>query len=549
VNEPPAATTPPPDGADPASRAASSYDAVPYSVGAFAQTRPDRLATIATLFGMDPAPPARCRVLELGCAAGGNIIPMALADPDAEFVGIDLSARQIADARATAAGLNVRNLDLRAMSILDVGEELGTFDYVLCHGVYSWVPPEVQDKILRVCSGQLSPQGVAYVSYNCYPGWHARGAIREMLWYHTERFEDPLVRIRAARGLLAFLVRFAPDDGGYGKLVRQELALLLATPDTYLLHEHLEEYNEPLYFHQFAGRAAGHGLQYLAEAYVGAMVARRFGAEGENILRQISPDLLHMEQYMDFLRNRMFRQTLLCRAGVALDYSLKPDVVARFFVASAAKPVPAAEAPAAEGAETFRAAGPAALSTADPLMKAAMHCLAEAYPAPLRFDELLDAARRRAGAGVGAGGATTEDAGPLASRLLNCYLSNLVEFSVSPPRFVPAVSERPVASAYARLRAREGGKVVNVRLESVELSAPARLVLQHLDGRHDRAALVALVTEWLKTAPPGATVDAPAGAPAGAAAPADPAASPGQRAAAYVDTLLQGFARGALLTS
>src|SRR3954462_531886 len=237
-------------GPAPSSPSTSSYDAVPYSVGAFPQTRPDRLATLATLFGIAPAAPARCRVLELGCAAGGNIIPMALADPGSKFVGIDLSARQIADAQATARQLNLSNIDLRAMSITDVGDDFGTFDYILCHGVYSWVPPEVQEKILAICATHLAPNGVAYVSYNCYPGWHARGAIREMLWYHTARFEDPVVRVRAARGLLAFLVRFAPNDRGYGNLVRQELALLLATPDTYLLHEHLEEYNEPLYFHQ-----------------------------------------------------------------------------------------------------------------------------------------------------------------------------------------------------------------------------------------------------------------------------------------------------------
>ena len=151
---------PPSSGAG-SSAATTSYDTVPYSVGAFPQTRPDRLATVATLFGMSPAPPSRCRVLELGCAAGGNVIPMALADPGSEFVGIDLSARQITDAKATADELKVRNLDLRAMSILDVGEEFGTFDYILCHGVYSWVPPDVQDRSLQICSKALSVHGVA----------------------------------------------------------------------------------------------------------------------------------------------------------------------------------------------------------------------------------------------------------------------------------------------------------------------------------------------------------------------------------------------------
>src|SRR5215469_5326363 len=97
------------------SPAASTYDAVPYSVCAFAQTRPDRLATIATLFGMQPASPANCRVLELGCAQGGNLIPMALARPDSRFVGVDLSARQVADGLEMVRELGLKNVDLRAL--------------------------------------------------------------------------------------------------------------------------------------------------------------------------------------------------------------------------------------------------------------------------------------------------------------------------------------------------------------------------------------------------------------------------------------------------
>jgi methyltransferase-like protein/SAM-dependent methyltransferase len=521
--------------AEPQVPTVSSYDAIPYSVGAFPQTRPDRLASVATLFGMRPADPSRCRVLELGCAAGGNLIPMALTAPDARFVGIDLSPRQISDAQATARELNLPNIDLRAVSILDIGEDFGQFDYILCHGVYSWVPPEVQEKILEVCSKNLSPQGVAYVSYNCYPGWHARGAIREMLWYHTARFSDSADRIREARGLLAFLVISVEREGGFGSLIRQELALLQATPDTYLLHEHLEDFNEPLYFHQFAGRAAAKGLQYLGEAQLSAMVASRFGPQTEKTLRAISPDLLHMEQYMDFLRNRMFRQTLLCHADVKLDYALRPDAVLGFRVASPTKPVSAQPDLRSDQPEQFKGAGQTALTTRDPLMKAAMLHLLEQWPLPLPFDEVLAAARARLGE---SGEPSEDDARQLALRLLNCYASNLAEFTISPPGFVIEVSDKPVASPYARLRARDGFKVNNLRLEAVTLTAPSRIVLTHLDGGHDRAALVELVTRWLKenTAPqPDAAV------------PDKPQEPPEVRARAYVDQLLPAFARNALL--
>jgi methyltransferase-like protein/predicted O-methyltransferase YrrM len=534
----------------PAAPASSSYDSVPYSVGAFPQTRPDRLATLATLFGLTPASPARCRVLELGCAAGGNIIPMALAAPESEFVGIDLSARQIADAQATARALNLSNLDLRPLSILDIPDDFGPFDYILCHGVYSWVPPEVQDKILKVCARHLTPQGIAYISYNCYPGWHARGAIREMLWYHTEQYQDPTVRIRAARGLLAFLAKAAPggtSDGGYGSLIRHELALLMMTPDTYLLHEHLEEFNEPLYFHQFAARAAAKGLQYLGEAQLSAMMPSRFGADIEKTLRAIAPDLLHMEQYMDFLRNRMFRQTLLCRADLTPHYAINPDSVRNFYIASPAKAVSPHPDIASDQPEQFKGPHEPTLTTRDPLMKAAMLHLVEHWPLPIHFHELLQTARRRLG--PAAPPPSDGDAHQLATRLLNCYTSNLVEFSLSPPGFVIDASPRPRAGPYARLRAKHGDKTTNLRLETVALTPASRLILENLDGQHDRAALIRLLTEWINTVAPTAPLppvhdDAQASAAQTPPASLDP---PEIRAAKYIDELLPAFARHALL--
>jgi methyltransferase-like protein/SAM-dependent methyltransferase len=500
---------------------ACSYDAVPYSVCAFPQTRPDRLAAIATLFGMDPAPPDRCRVLELGCASGGNLIPMGLSWPGSRFVGIDLSERQIRDGQRIAGELDLSNVDLKCLSILDVSRELGMFDYILCHGVYSWVPREVQDKILQICHDHLHPSGVAYVSYNTFPGWHARAAIREMLCYHTERFDDPSDRIREARGLLTFLVRsVGSHDAAFDSMIRQELAVLAATPDTYLLHEHLEDYNEPLYFHQFVDRAAAKDLQYLGEAQIAIMLASRLGPEIEKTLRHISPDLLQMEQYMDFLRNRMFRQTLLCHDSVALDHALRPEAAQRMWIASAAKPVSDQPDLQSDAPEQFSTGDPrnATLTTRDPLMKAAMTHLSRIWPESIAYNDLLAAAEGDAIA--------SEHSRQLATRLLHCYTSGLVEFSLSPPRFVARVSDRPLASPYARWRAREGQKVVNMRLESIVLTEPARLVLQHLDGQHDRAALIALVQ---------ASVDE------------QTANETSAKAEQVVDQLLQSFARGALM--
>jgi SAM-dependent methyltransferase len=159
----------------------TSYDDVPYPDWVHPATHPDLLAVVAALFGMSPAPPDRCRVLELGCAGSTNLIALAETLPESRFVGIDLASRHIAAGQQKVRALGLTNVELRAMSLVNVGEAFGRFDYILCHGVYSWVPAEVREKILAVCSANLVPQGVAYVSYNCYPGWHARGAGDDVL--------------------------------------------------------------------------------------------------------------------------------------------------------------------------------------------------------------------------------------------------------------------------------------------------------------------------------------------------------------------------------
>src|SRR5262245_19330419 len=143
-----------------------SYDEVPYHSYPFPETHPERMATIAHLFGLKAPDVANCRVLELGCASGGNILPMAERLSNSKFVGIDLSKRQVEAGKHAISQLGLANIELRYGSIMEVDDSWGQFDYVICHGVFAWVPTAVQDKILEVCRRNLTPDGVAYVSYN-----------------------------------------------------------------------------------------------------------------------------------------------------------------------------------------------------------------------------------------------------------------------------------------------------------------------------------------------------------------------------------------------
>jgi methyltransferase-like protein/SAM-dependent methyltransferase len=473
----------------------NSYDEVPYESHPFPQTHPDRLATVATLFGMRPAPVDRCRVLELGCAGGGNLIPMAVALPESRFFGVDLSGRQIADGQKTVDALGLTNIELKRLSILDVTPDFGQFDYIICHGVYSWVPPPVQDKILDICARNLTADGVAYVSYNTYPGWHMRGMIRDMMCYHAGQLTDPHVRVRQARDLLDFLARsVARGNDPYGLLLQSEVEVIRRSRDSYLLHDHLEEVNDPVYFHQFAERVAAKGLRYLGEADLRVMVPGNYPPEVEGVLHTLSPDLIHLEQYMDFLRNRQFRQTLLCHGHLTPNYVLRPEQLTAFHVASAARPVSANPDLHSAAFEEFRSPGGTTLNSRQPVMKAAMAHLAEVWPQAVPFPSLLAVARSRLHPGAPPDPATlARDVHLLGEGLLQCYTSassGLVELSTGPPCFAPAVSERPVASPLARLQAAAGATVTNLRHETVVLSECNRQVLRHLDGSRDRDALL-----------------------------------------------------------
>jgi SAM-dependent methyltransferase len=274
---------------------------------------------------MQPANVENCRVLEIGCASGGNLIPMAELLPESRFLGIDASARQVEMGQKVIEELGFKNVRLQKLDIRDVNLTLGQFDYIICHGVFSWVPRPVQDKILTICRDHLSPHGVAYVSYNTYPGWHMRGMIRDMMGYHAKRFADPAQRVAQARALLDFMAQaVAGQQTAHSVLLKTEVEALRQASDSYLFHEQLEETNDPLYFHQFVERAAAKGLQYLGEAEISAMWLGNLPAPIANTLRGLSTDIVQMEQFMDFLRNRMFRQTLLCHKNIQVQRWLKP---------------------------------------------------------------------------------------------------------------------------------------------------------------------------------------------------------------------------------
>jgi methyltransferase-like protein/SAM-dependent methyltransferase len=472
-----------------------SYDEVPYESHPYAQTHPSRLFTVATLFGLKPPPIENCRVLELGCAGGGNIIPMAERFPNAWFVGIDLSARQISDGEKLVHTLDLKNVSLRHASIVDVDESYGKFDYIICHGVFSWVPTAVRDKIFDIYAKHLTPNGVAYVSYNTYPGWHMRGMIRDMMRYHALRFATPSQRTEQARALLDFLATSVRQEGPYSVLLKSELEGLRHQADHYLYHEHLEEVNDPLYFHQFVEMATKHGLRYLGESRIGTMVTGNFAPEVEKALQKLATTQIQVEQYMDFLRNRTFRETLLVAAETEPDWSIAPERIAGLHLASSGKPVGDKQPDLTNDEPAqYKTRTGMTLSTGKPILKAAMQVLGEAWPATLPFDEVRKKSREL----IGGEANEVEDAKGLASGLLNSYISSdLVELFAAPITATTEIGERPKALGSARVRALNGvTALANNRHELVRLSDLDQKLVPLLDGSRDRLALVGQLAQF-----------------------------------------------------
>jgi methyltransferase-like protein/2-polyprenyl-3-methyl-5-hydroxy-6-metoxy-1,4-benzoquinol methylase len=472
----------------------STYDEVPYINAAFPQTHPDRLATLGKLFGMTPPDIDTSRVLELGCASGDNLIPMALGLPRAQFLGIDMSHRQVDQGRETLRRLNLANIELRQADIASVDAGWGRFDYVICHGIYSWVPAPVREKILAICRENLAPNGVAYVSYNTLPGWRMRGTVRDMMVFHASEVEGATAKLQQARALLDFIAQSVPANTAYSMLLKGELEAVNRGAEAYLFHEYIEDVNEPVYFHEFARAAQASGLQYVAEAKFSDMMVSNFPPQITETLRQISSNLIRLEQYMDFLRNRMLRQTLLTHQEVPLNRNLEWQTVSGFVIASAAKPVSPALSLAQGVPEAFRAPGGATFTTANTITKAAMLALLEAWPRGVPFVDLEPSARARVASEPGAApdaAALAQNTRLIGEAVLRCFVAGVVELHLWSPALCVTPSARPTASPLARLQAARDGPVTNLRHGTVEIDGLDRRVLTLLDGTRDRDALVA----------------------------------------------------------
>jgi SAM-dependent methyltransferase len=449
-----------------------AYNDVPYTSVPDAARHPDRLATIGTLLGLDVAPLATCRVLEFACGNGSNLVPIAATLPNASFVGFDFAALPVSRAQSMARDLRLTNIRLLQLDLRDLPEELGSFDYVIAHGLYSWVPTEVRAHVMPLIARHLAPNGVAFVSYNTLPGCHMRRVVWEMLKYHTRDIADKPAKVAAARGLLDLVATPVSDDDASERAMRTEVRNAATGSDSALAHDDLSEPNNPVYFHEFIADAARAGLTFLAEAHLHTMMGGGLAPQVREALGRL--DRLAREQYLDFIHFRHFRESLLCHANALSRFVVQPPRVLGLHAlpslnvrraAASSPPVPEPDADFGAVKQLLLARWPRAVPVAE-----------------------LDRWRAQNASATAAGNA------PRSTELLvaELYVAGSVELRSAPVAVAAVPGEHPEAFAAARWINREHEVIPSLYHEALRYQDPlGRRLLALLDGTKNREELMA----------------------------------------------------------
>jgi SAM-dependent methyltransferase len=459
-------------------RAQSAYDAVDYPSYSYPETHPDRMAAMAILHGLSPAPANRCRVLEIGCNEGANLIPMAYALPESEFVGFDLAALPVERGQKRIDALGLTNIRIFVSDLMEVGGELGRFDYILAHGLYAWVPEPVRDRLLALCGELLTPGGVAFVSYDALPGGHLRRMTREMMLFGVKQIADAKTRAIQARGLLQMVLEARPEGDAYRQLLtRQVESMEKRNPET-IYHDELAEEYHPVLFTEFVEHAGKHGLQYLSEASLPPPDDAGQKPEFQQALESVAgSDILKREQMMDFARMRVFRETLLCRSERVVQRDFPADHLRRLLVASQTT----SGAGQTAGAREFRTPTGIKLETNHPGVIALLEMLEAAWPHVLSLEE-LEPRLQQAGLALDSEGATL---------LLQLAAARMIVFHAWKAPLSEGISARPRASAASRQEAGMRPYATTLGHATASMRDPiVRSLFLLLDGTRDRNALL-----------------------------------------------------------
>ena len=467
--------------------AENTYDAVPYQSFPYAVTRPANLYTVGTLFGISAPDFRKARVLELGCASGGNLIPLAFQNPDGHYIGVDFSERQIEIATKTISELDLTNIEFIARPFADM-PALDKFDYIICHGVYSWVDDDTREKILEICRTQLVENGLAVISYNTLPGWNMVRSLREMMLYHAELFEDPVEKVTQAMELLRFVRDNTLEDSAYRSVIDSEIDLLDQNTVSYVTHDHMELENSQFYFHEFAAALGRHGLRYVGDSDITRMYVDNMPKDAAEKLKAVT-SILRQEQYMDFILNRRYRSSIVCPEAVTMNRNLRKEAIHDYYLSSSIQP-DEADVKTGTADTRFRDRSGTVVFTAHTKELAVLFGELSESLRPIKSGDLIDmAARNLDGADRDVLRRVIEEQG------LRLALKGCISLYAEAGSHISHVSEMPEASRLARHQAALQDWATNALHRKISLDPFVRILLGYLDGSNSLDDLCQLMSE------------------------------------------------------
>ena len=451
----------------------ASYDELPYDSLPLPETQPDFLAAVAHLHGFDAPDPTYARILELGCAQGGNLIPFAWRWPESACVGVELSRVQAEEGARFVEALGVSNVSILHGDLSALPDDLGEFDYIIAHGVFSWVPPSVQQALLDVCRRHLSANGLAYVSFNVAAGWARLQPLRAALIERTAGDMTAPARYALALRVLDQLTAEWDDP-----LLLKEVTFLKSAAPSYLFHEYLADFNAPMTFGEFVAELDEHSLRYIGEAGPRHAVVELEDAWGL-IPEGMAGRWLDAESALDEAHTTRFRRALIARVEAPCARPPLADVLhdLAFYADLHSDDEIDLES---ESEQRFINPSGIAYPVTRPVMKAALMALSAAYPGALAYPDLLVSTRTvLSDFGMDSG----VDEVLFREGLFQLVLAHIVMPTIDIETTASQPGERPCAHALARLQARSPGWVVSgARQVAMDLDVPGRLLLDLLDG-------------------------------------------------------------------
>ena len=285
-------------------------------------------AVAARMGGLLAPVPRQARILEIGCSTGHHLIPLALRWPESRCTGIDLSERAIKDARSRATAAGCGNIIFSAVDLRGYQPEGGPFDYIIAHGFFSWVPDDVKAVLLEFCRSNLSPSGVAIISFNVESGWRARFPVIQKVRAIQQAGGGDVV---AALKILKETVRCSESE-------LTVIDDMLAKGSAILPFDDFAPVNDPWALDRFTRAAARAGLRWLGESDPGENVPVNLSVARVQEIKRSASDPLGFQMAMDEAAGRTFRSGLLCRDDAPVS-ELSPEILAEFCLRSGSVPV------------------------------------------------------------------------------------------------------------------------------------------------------------------------------------------------------------------